>query len=194
MARVVTFPEAETPGILRAKVRQMQEEAWPPTGNGSHVGEGAVHDPALRPLSMLLVEDDEVLASLDVLFARLVHAGVELSVAGLSTVVTPRVWQGRGYGRTLVTWAREAMPALGVDLGLFTCDRPLGGFYAACGWEILPGTVLVGGTPSEPFASDQPGFDKVTLGACFTPSGVAARESLLDARVQLHCGDIDKLW
>jgi GNAT superfamily N-acetyltransferase len=191
---VETFPEAETPGVLRTQVREMQDQAWPSTEPGSPLDLGPVHDPALRPLSMLLVEEGSVLSALDVLFKQIVHAGQELSAAGLSTVVTPRAHRGRGYGRTLVTWAREALPALDVDLGLFTCDRSLGAFYEECGWEILHGTVLVGGTPDQPFPSDQPGFAKVTLGAFFTPTAIQARESMLDARVMLHCGVIDKLW
>ena len=189
-----TFPEAETPGVLRNQVREMQEQAWPSTEHGGPVDLGPVHDPALRPLSILLIEEDTVLCALDVLFKQIVHAGQELSSAGLSTVVTPCAHRGRGYGRTLVTWAREALPERDVDLGLFTCDRPLGSFYEACGWEILPRTVLVGGTPDQPFPSDQPGFDKVTLGAFFTPTAIRARESMLDARVMLYCGVIDKLW
>jgi aminoglycoside 2'-N-acetyltransferase I len=172
----------------------MQEEAWPSADPAEAADLGPVHDPALRPLSMLLLEDDTVLSALDVLFKPIVQGGEELSAAGLSTVVTPRARRGRGYGRTLVTWAREALPALDVDLGLFTCDRSLEDFYRACGWELLPGTVLVGGTPDQPFPSDQPGFDKVTLGAFFTPKAIAARASVIDARVLLYSGLIDRLW
>lgn len=86
------------------------------------------------------------------------------------------------------------MTALGVDVGLFTCDRPLQPFYEACGWEPLPGPILVGGTPDQPFPSDQPGFDKVTLGCFFSQRAVEARSHFLNARVILHSGDIDKLW
>ena len=92
-----TFPEAETPGVLRNQVREMQEQAWPSTEHGSPVDLGPVHDPALRPMSMLLIEEDTVLCALDVLFKQIVHAGQELSSAGLSTVVTPRAHRGRGH-------------------------------------------------------------------------------------------------
>jgi aminoglycoside 2'-N-acetyltransferase I len=80
-----------------------------------------------------------------------------------STVVTPRALQRRGHGLRLVTAAREAMAAGDWDLGLFTCDRPLQPFYERAGWRRLPGAVLVGGIAAAPFASDQPGFDKVTM-------------------------------
>ena len=172
----------------------MQEQAWPSTETGSTLDLGPVHDPALRPLSILLIEDDIVLSCLDVLFKHIEHADQDLSVAGLSTVVTPNAYRGNGYGRTLVTTARESMRQSDVDLGLFTCDRELGTFYESCGWQKLVGTVLVGGTPNEPFPSDQPGFDKVTLGAFFTPAAIQARASVLGARIMLHSGVIDKLW
>jgi hypothetical protein len=54
--------------------------------------------------------------------------------------------------------------------------------------------VLIGGTPSEPFPSDQPGFDKVTLGAFLTERARTARSEFIGARVELYPGDVDRLW
>jgi aminoglycoside 2'-N-acetyltransferase I len=45
---------------------------------------------------------------------------------------------------------------------------PLKGFYEKSGRHELDGTVLVGGTPANPFPSDQPGIDKVTMGDFFS--------------------------
>ena len=118
---------------------------------------------------MLLVDDGLVLAALDVLFKEIVHAGRRWGAAGLSTVVTGREIRGRGYGTGLVTAARDRMMLTpGLDLGMFTCDRPLQRFYESAGWQLLTGTVLIGGTPGAPFPSDQAGFDKVTMGDFFS--------------------------
>ncbi|MFF4181962.1 GNAT family N-acetyltransferase [Streptomyces sp. NPDC001691] len=187
---ILTYPEAKTPAPLRAQVLALQDEAWPPDVPSS----GPSHDPALDPLSMLLVEDGVVLAALDILRKDIEHAGHRLRAGGLSTVVTRRSARGRGHGHRLVSAAREAMPGYGIDLGLFTCDRPLAGFYEAAGWRRLPDTVLVGGTPQDPFPSDAPGFDKVTLAAFFTPKSHTAHPTLQSARIPLHPGPIDKLW
>jgi len=194
MVRVEAFPEMHTPVGWREQVRQLHEQQWPSPPADVTGDNGGSHDPELRPWSMLLIDDDTVLCTLDVLFKEIEHAGYELAAAGLSAVVTHPAHRRKGYGRTLVTRAREALPGLGVDLGLFTCDRELGAFYDQCGWHQLPGTVLVGGTPDEPFPSDQPGFDKITLGAFFTPAAIHARESLIGARIMLYPGAIDKLW
>jgi aminoglycoside 2'-N-acetyltransferase I len=83
---------------------------------------------------------------------------------------------------------------LDLDLGIFTCDRPLQPFYESAGWQPLPGTVLIGGSPDNPFPSDQPGFDKVTLAAFFTPLAHQAEATFHNARIPLHPGHIDKLW
>jgi predicted N-acetyltransferase YhbS len=163
---VIGMAEGRIPEALRRQVLLAQEEAWP-SDDGS-VDAGLVHDPALRPFSMLLVADEVVLCALDLLFKRIVHAGQEWDAAGLSTVVTPIVHRGRGYGKQLVTYVHDDLNGMGVDLALFTCDPPLGPFYESCGFEILPGTVLEGGTAAEPFRSDQNGFDKVTLAAFYT--------------------------
>ncbi|MFJ8308013.1 MULTISPECIES: GNAT family N-acetyltransferase [unclassified Streptomyces] len=189
--QIQTFPEADTPAPLRAQVLALQDEAWPRDVPSS----GTSHDPALRPVSMLLVDGPTVLAALDILTKEIEHAGHRLRAGGLSTVVTRRAARGQGHGRTLVTAAREHMARGGTyDIGLFTCDRPLRAFYEAAGWQELPGTVLVGGTDDDPFPSDRPGFDKVTMGAFFTPAGRAARSAFAHTRIALHPGGIDKLW
>jgi hypothetical protein len=88
--------------------------------------------------------------------------------------------------------AYDTIAASGADLGIFTCDRPLGRFYESAGWTIVPGAVLVGGTPAEPFPSDQ--WDKVTLAAFFSAKAQRGARGFANARVALYPGTIDKLW
>lgn len=185
--RVRSFPEAQTPPALRTQVLALHDAEWPSSGP-------AGHDPALRPLSMLLVDGGVVLASLDVLSKELHHSGRRYRASGLSAVVTRRDRRGLGHGRRLVTAATEYLASTDTDLGLFTCDRPLRSFYAAAGWELLPATVVVGGTPSAPFPSDQPGFDKVTMARFFSIAACEHRAEFDNCRIDLYPGDIDKLW
>jgi len=191
---VVSFPEAATPPQLRRQVLDLQHETWPPGPGLAPPDNSLTHDPALHPQSLLLIDDGIVLAALDILTSHLSHAGRSYKAGGLSTVVTRRAQRGRGYGHHLVTVGHDVMATSTLDLGLFTCDRPLQSFYEAAGWHTLPGTVLIGGTPTAPFPSDQPGFDKVTLGDFFTDAGRAHRASFENARIELYPGDIDRLW
>lgn len=184
----MSWPEAETPPEFRDQVLRMQHQAWP--GGRTSL----THDPALRPVSMLLVGTDEVVAALDILAKEIVHAGQTYRAAGLSTVVTRQDIRGRGHGRLLVSAAHDAIAERGFDLGLFTCDRPLQSFYESAGWRSLPGTVLVGGTVEAPFASDQPGFDKVTMADFFSETAQRNQSTFHGARVGLYSGEIDKLW
>ncbi|MCC9307246.1 GNAT family N-acetyltransferase [Kitasatospora sp. RB6PN24] len=192
--RIVSFPEEATPRQLRAQVLDLQEEAWPSDDGEGPVAGALTHDPALRPCSVLLVDGSVVLAALDILAKEIVHADRRLLAGGLSTVVTRRSARGRGHGRQLVASARRLMADQGLDLGLFSCDRPLQAFYESAGWQLLPGAVLVGGTARAPFPSDRPGFDKVTMADFFSPAGRQARASFPHSRVELHPGEIDKLW
>ena len=151
------------PAALREQVIALQGQAWP-RGPGEPVTD---HDPALRPVIMLLVDDQAVvLSSLAVLSKQISHAGQTFAASGLSAVVTDSARRGRGHGHRLVVAARERLAAGGADLGIFSCDRPLAAFYQRAGWRVLPGTVLVGGTPDEEFPSDQ--FDKLVLAELFT--------------------------
>jgi GNAT superfamily N-acetyltransferase len=159
--RVVSFPEAGVPSELRRQIVALQDQTWPPDAPG---GDGPWHDPALEPLSMLLIDDDgRVLAGLDVLSKHLEHGGERWSASGLSAVVTDPAVRGRGHGGRLVREARRHIARSGVDIGLFTCDARLSAFYERAGWEHLRGTVIIGGTPEAPFPSDGDGLDKVTL-------------------------------
>ena len=186
---IVTFAEQLAPPPLRAQVLALHDEAWP---RADPREAQAGHDPALRPVSMLLVRDGAVLAALDILSKQIEHAGERYAASGLSTVVTARVEQGKGYGGMLVRAAREAIAAGGADLAIFTCDTPLGPFYERAGWQLIESAVLVGGTPAKPFPSDR--FDKVTLAAFFSPRAQANAAAFRNARIALHPGTIDKLW
>jgi aminoglycoside 2'-N-acetyltransferase I len=192
--QILSFPEAATPPELRAQVVALQHQAWPRADAAARSSVTLTHDPALHPRSMLLVEGGRVLAALDILSKELVHAGRRYRAGGLSTVVTRREARGRGYGRRLVAAARQAMAAENLDLGLFTCDRPLQGFYERAGWQSLPGAVLIGGTRSCPFPSDQPGMDKVTIAAFFSAEAQRHRSSFQHSRIELYPGEIDQLW
>ncbi|MEU6079357.1 GNAT family N-acetyltransferase [Streptomyces sp. NPDC047108] len=203
---ILSFPEADTPPALRIQVLELQEEAWPSEAGAAPPAHRLSHDPALRPRSVLLIDSDRdgdntrtVLAALDILSKEIVHAGRRYSAAGLSTVATRAAVRGQGLGRRLVIAAREEMARQGtaegaVDVGLFTCDRPLQAFYESAGWHVLPGTVLIGGTPEAPFPSDRPGFDKVTMACFFSEASRAHEASFRGARVELYPGEIDKLW
>ncbi|MEU6368649.1 GNAT family N-acetyltransferase [Streptomyces sp. NPDC046931] len=191
--QILAFPEESTPPELRTQVRDLQEQAWP-SADGPVAADAPTHDPLLLPWSMLLVAEGTVLAALDILTKEISHAGRRYAAGGLSTVVTRRERRGLGHGGRLVAAARETMIARNLDLGLFTCDRPLRAFYERAGWQVLPGTVLIGGTPQDPLPSDRPGFDKVTLGDFFSAGARQHRTSFHDSRVELYPGQIDKLW
>lgn len=186
---VRTWPQAQVPAALRAQISALQDGAWP--GHGPR-GPGVIHDPALWPVSMVLVDDGTVLAALDILTKHVTHEGGRYLASGLSTVVTSPAHRRRGYGRRLVTAAREAIQASGADLGIFTCDRPLRGFYESAGWQCLEGTALIGGTPQQPFPSDQ--FDKVTMAAFFSARARVHAASFRHCRIGLYPGTIDRLW
>lgn len=187
--RIVSYPEAEVPLDLRIQVAHLQRQAWP---SEQPLKPEPWHDPALHPLTVLLVDHGRVLAALDILSKDIVHRGESFSAGGLSAVVTAEEQRGKGYGHEIVAAARRLMETRGIDLGIFTCDRYLRAFYERAGWRLLPDTVLIGGTPENPFPSDQ--FDKVTMASFFSRRVRAAAEGFIGARIELYPGDIDRLW
>jgi len=182
--RIVGCPQHELPPELRAEQLRLERQAWPDSATG--------HDPELNPLTMLLLNGDRALATLDILSKEIEHKGRNYRASGLSAVVTDHAMRRQGHGLRLVHAAREKIAELGRDLGIFTCDTELAGFYRKAGWTVLPGTVLIGGTREDPFPSDQ--FDKVALGSFFTAHGISHTADFEQARIELYPGEIDKLW
>ncbi len=188
--RIVPFPEHAVPPELRAQVVALQNRAWPSDGPPTLA---PWHDGSLNPVSVLLVDDDDrVLSALDILSKPIDHAGQTFDASGISAMVTDERRRGEGYGRTLARASLTIMQEAGADVGIFTCDRYLQGFYEGAGWKYLPGAVLIGGTPEDPFPSDQ--FDKVTMASFFSAKANASRERFVEARIELYPGHIDKLW
>lgn len=186
---ILIFPEAEVPAELRGQVLALQQLAWP---GDAAPGLQAIHDPALSPLSLLLVENGRVLSALDILSKSLRHADAEFRASGISCMVTQPEDRSRGLGRLLAASARETMQANGADLGIFTCDRPLRRFYQACGWQELPGAVLLGGTPEAPLASSR--FDKAVMACFFSAEAKRLAARFERCEIALYPGAIDTLW
>lgn len=182
---IETRPERELPADRAAQRLRLVRQAWP---DATEAG----HDPALHPVSMLLVDDEIVLASLDILSKQLEHRGRTYRASGLSAVVTDQRSRHRGYGAALVKAARLSLQNLRRDLAVFTCDSYLSEFYVNAGFQVLPGAVLIGGTRPEPLRSDA--LDKVSLGAFFSPLALAHRADFVNADIELYPGPIDRLW
>jgi GNAT superfamily N-acetyltransferase len=182
---IETYLQGNVPGGVREEVARLDRLAWP-------TSTGEDHDPTLDPLRVVLRVDGAAVATLAILSKSIHHAGRSWAASGLSAVVTDPDHRRRGHGHRLVSAARDLMPSRGAELGLFTCDHELVRFYESAGWTILPGTVLVGGTPSDPFPSDQ--LDKVTLAAFFSAEAQAHADDFVGARIPLYPGVRDKLW
>jgi len=188
---ILAFPEAEVPAELRMQALALHNLAWPELGD-MPTQPTTIHDPALSPLSLLLVENSKVLSTLDILSKMLCHAGEEFQASGISYMTTHPEYRGRGIGRLLASFALETMQTSGVDLGIFTCDTPLRRFYESSGWCELPGAVLIGGTPTTPFPSNQ--FDKITLANFFSGKAKHCAHRFEHCNIALYPGEIDKLW
>ena len=141
---------------------------------------------------MLLVADGRVLSTLDILSKTIGHRGQVYAASGLSRVITDETHRRQGHGSRLVIAARKAIAASGADLGIFTCDRPLQTFYERCGWHVLAGTSLIGGTPDQPLHSGS--FDKVTMAGFFSLKAIRHAPEFEHCQIELYPSEIDRLW
>lgn len=190
MDEIVTYPQAALPVDLKRAALHILEAAWPTGRSVDQRLSRSLHDPRHPTECMVLRVDGAVVAYLAIPTKTLDHAGVRFTIAGLSAVATHPEHQRRGYAGRLVTAARERIAASGVDVGVFTCDTPLAAFYVAQGWDLMPSTVVVGGSRDRPFRADV--LDKWTLMGFFTPHALAHRAAFegTDLYLELREGDL----
>jgi aminoglycoside 2'-N-acetyltransferase I len=81
---IISSPEAD----LLPELRAQGEVAASGLASDKPLEVGPTHDPAMHPVSMLLVEDGRVFAALDILSKDITHGGRIYAASGLSTVVT----------------------------------------------------------------------------------------------------------
>lgn len=175
----------------RRQAWDLKQQAWPDPDD-------AGHDPLLSPVAVLILESDaspegeHVVASLDILTKTIEHAGQTYMASGLSAVVTDPARRGGGLGTALVIYARDHIRTTAADLTLFSCDSALVSFYERCDFDVLPSTVLMGGTPTDPLNTDD--LDKTVLVDLISTRAIANAADFVDTRIALYPGLIDKLW
>lgn len=180
-----SWPQADVPASVRAEVEALDRLGWPSST-------GADHDPALDPFRVVRRADGIAVATLAILSKTVRVGDRSWALSGLSAVVTHPDHRGLGHGRALCLEARGLMARRGADVGIFTCDADLVPFYEGCGFSVLPGTALLGGTPDDPLISTH--LAKTTLAAFFTDDAMACRALFVGASIPLFPGLQDRLW
>jgi GNAT superfamily N-acetyltransferase len=191
MIAIIAYPEVELPDELLRQTLEALRAEWPGAFIGAKAGRTQLNDSALHAMIFSLVVDGQLASHLSVPRKTIVHHGGSYRAYGLSGVLTNPAFRGKGYGERIVRAATEFMEQDGADIGLFTCDPSLRRFYERCGWTLLEGASLVGGTRAKPFPSEALG--KITFGRFFSARAQARRNDFLGAVIWLDLREGD-LW
>jgi GNAT superfamily N-acetyltransferase len=190
-ATVLTYPQNLLPSYLKEAALDILEREWPSALSREERLRKPLHDPNRDPLILVLVERDVVLGYLAVPSTRIHLAGATYKASGLSSVLINADYRGRGYGRRLVTAARDLIADSAADIGVFTCDPPLVPFYVGCGWTLMEHASVIGGTREKPFPAAS--LNKRTIMGFFSVKARAHRPAFEDAALHLELREGD-LW
>jgi GNAT superfamily N-acetyltransferase len=191
MIEIIACLEEEIADDLKGQTLEALRAEWPAAFSGANVERTQLNDPALHAMIFSLVADGQLASHLSVPRKSIAHCGEPYKACGLSGVLTIPAFRGKGYGERTVRAATAFMEEDGADVGLFTCDPPLRTFYERCGWTVLEGAWLVGGTRAKPFPSDT--LDKITFARFFSARAQAHEKDFVDAAIWLELGEGD-LW
>jgi hypothetical protein len=191
MIEIIVCPEEELSGDLLRQTLEALRAEWPGAFTGAKASRTQLNDPTLHAMIFSLVVDSQLASHLSVPRKTIIHRGEPYKAYGLSGVLTVPAFRGKSYGACVVRAAMAFMDEDGADVGLFTCDPPLGPFYERCGWTQLEGASLVGGTRAKPFPSEALG--KITFGRLFSARAQARQNDFMDAAIWLDLRE-DDLW
>ena len=133
------------------------------------------HAPALDALSFYLMDDNRVVSYAAAVHKQIRRGDETFWIAGLSCVATDPDYQGRGLGSRVVAAATRYLEHSAIDIGVFTCDPPLAGFYARAGsWPAAPDVTLIGSHHDDALSSAS--LRKVVLMRLFSEKARAAAD------------------
>lgn len=141
--------------------------------------------------SFVWMEDHEAVCHVGIRKSPLQHRGESYWAYGLSEVVTHPRYQNQGLATRAILRAKQCILEQEPDLSIFTCAQDRVGFYTRCGWQVLPGTCLVGGSREKPFRSDS--LNLATLMLLISPKAQAHRRDFEGADIFLDLGE-NQLW
>ena len=191
MIEIITCLEEDLSDDLKGQTLEAQRAEWPAAFTGAKAERTQLNDPALHAMIFSLLVDGQLASHLSVPRKTIAHRGESYKAYGLSAVLTVPAFHRKGYGERTVRAATAFMEEDGADVGLFTCDPPLRAFYERCGWTVLEGASLVGGTRAKPFPSDTLG--KITFGRFFSARAQVHEQDFVGAAIWLELGEGD-LW
>ena len=184
MIEIIACLEEDLPGDLLRQTLDALRAEWPGAFSGAKADRTELNDPALHAMIFSLLVDGQLASHLSVPRKTIVHRGESYKACGLSGVLTVPAFRGKGYGEWVVRAATVFMEQDGADIGLFTCDPPLRPFYERCGWTLLEGAWLVGGTCARPFPSDT--LDKITFARFFSARAQVHEKDFVGAAIWLE--------
>lgn len=142
------------------------------------------HDPSLDALSFYLVANNRVVSYAAVVHKQIQHGPETFWIAGLSCVATDPAYQGRGLGTRIVGAATRYIEQSTTDIGIFTCDPALAGFYARAGaWPVAPDVVVIGSRHEGALSSIS--LQKVVLMRLFSAKARAVTAQLRQTTINL---------
>jgi GNAT superfamily N-acetyltransferase len=178
----ITYNRAGAP--LRRAIALLQHRASATAGPPPSDPIPPEHDPLLDALSFYLVIDGQVVSYAAVVHKQIMHSGETFEIAGLSCVATDTDYQGRGFGSRTVGAATRYIEQSTIDIGLFTCDPPLAGFYARAGaWPVISNVILIGSHHDGALTSMS--LQKVVLMRLFSTKAQAAAAQLRQTTINL---------
>ena len=169
---------------LRREIALLQYRVAPTAGPPPGDPIPPEHDPVLDALSFYLMAGSRVVSYAAVVHKQIRHGDETFWIAGLSCVATDPDYQGRGLGSRTVGAATRYIEHSTTDIGIFTCDPPLAGFYTRAGaWPVAPDVILVGSRHEGALSSVS--LRKVVLMRLFSARAQAAAARLRRTTIDL---------
>jgi GNAT superfamily N-acetyltransferase len=143
-----TYQQPDLPAALKWQVIAFLKTEWPFIFTGDDVFLAEPYPPERDPVHFVAAEGESLISYASAFRLSLDHADARYEVYGFGNMFTFPPYRRQGYGSRVLESATDFIKGSNVDVAILFCDSQLEGFYAACGWEVLPSPTRVG-TPND---------------------------------------------
>ena len=173
---------------LKSQIIALEETAWP-----SAPEEEPIYpvQPNTFVTAFVIIKEGKAIGQVAIRKQSFSHKGTSYLAYGISEMVTHPAYQKQGLGTQLLQKVATFIEGQKPDICIFTCRPELIPFYKKGGFWFCEKLFLVGGTPENPFPSQELGL--CTMLRLYSKRAIINKAGFAQGEIFLNLGD-GQLW
>lgn len=148
------YSDPDLPDLLRVQVLSFLRIVWPDGFRGPNQFRDWTSHRRFQPHHLLYAADSQLVSHLELVSATAQVNDLSYRVLSPTAVLTYPAFRGQGWASRLNLAALDRVDRSDADIGVLTCSPQLVGFYEKVGWSPAREAVVVAGSGSSTWVSE----------------------------------------